>query len=148
MGKTYLFFHISGFVFTDSTYVGSSLVYQICNPEKNAIKDFEITYQEAQHVSKSYHLTTDDLPSGKLIIKLVRKSIFDDELIGTVTIPFILLPMDVVTLNTLPLIMDDPDVGQVGIRIDLHLTETQEPYRGAIKDPVLMQMDLSQYSQD
>ena len=41
--------------------------------------------------------------------------------------------------------MEDHDVGPVGIRMNLHLTHKQEPYKGTFKEPVLLQMDLSKY---
>lgn len=147
MGKTMLYFHISGFIFTDDTYEGTQLEYHIINYCKPQIpvKKIPIEYKDAAHVSRSFHVSTDDLATGKVEIKLYQKSIFDDEYIGNLVIPLFLLPKEAVTMNTLPLIMQSTDVGQVGVRVNLHLTETAAPYKSPIKEPTLIQMDVKKY---
>lgn len=140
-----LYFHLSGFVFTDSTYYGGSFMYKIINHVKKVSKSYDCEYNEAQKLSRSYHITCDDVAEAVVDIELYRKSVFDNEFLGKVSIPLVILPPDCVTMNTLQLVGQSYDSSPIGLRINLHLTETQQPYRAPIKEPTMMQMDMRPY---
>ncbi|EAX84433.1 hypothetical protein TVAG_422870 [Trichomonas vaginalis G3] len=141
-----LYFHVSGFVFTDSSYVGSTLCYKIVNHIKNVSKAYNFEYSEASTISRSFHISCDDIDIGQIDVELYRKGVFNDEFLGKVQIPLNILPMDAVTMNVLPLTSQSYESAPIGIRLNLHLTKEQAPYKAPIKEPTLMQMDLRPYA--
>lgn len=135
-----LYFQISGFVFTDSSLANANFSYHILNYNKQVVKGVDFNFSDATQILQSYHINLEKLADSNLMIELFKKTEIDEELIGTINIPIIILPKNVVTINTLPLIMSNNNDAQIGIKISLHLTEFQKPYRAPIKEPVLIQM--------
>lgn len=140
-----VYFHLSGFIFADRKYANDKLYFIVDNNMNSNKKRVDFTFHESKRLRKSYNLAVVDPSKHKFTISLYKKGILKDSFLGSFEIPVKQLPLDAVTFNTLPITYAGPKTSPIALRLAIHYSSKEEPYKAPTVNPVLPQIDITQY---